>query len=185
MQKSPFSGTAEGASTAICISSVSLFGAAEASLLALSVTFGVLAGLSARALLKSSAMKDILATLLSLSAALAAANAAAAFLGLSELPRGVFSACAVAAVFILCRAGEGRGTLGGALVYSVAAVLAGAFAETLGLGQIFGMRLPVDDGGVAAVFTTPAGGMMTSAVAAAVTKYIMKKSEAVRSECKR
>ena len=187
MQKSPFSGTAEGASTAICISSVSLFGAAEASLLALSVTFGVLAGLSARALLKSSAMKDILATLLSLSAALAAANAASAYVGLDTFPGGVFSACAVAVTFILCRAGDGksfRRTATAALVYSTAVTAAGVVAEVLGSGQLFGARLPWNDV-VVGVFSTPAGGMILCAVIAAVCKYIMKKSEAVRSECKR
>ena len=184
----PAFGMREAVSAAICISSVSLFGASAAAFLTLSVIFGLLAGTVTRMILKNNTACKTSEVLLLSSTSLAAANVASAYLGLAELPRGVFSACAVAAAFILSRASEG-GTAGssvkGAFVYALAVTAAGAVAEILGLGQVFGVRLPMADGGYVGVFSTPAGGMMICAVAAAVCKYIMKKSEDLRRECKR
>ncbi len=186
--KYPAFGMREAVSSAICISSVSLFGASAAAFLALSVIFGLLAGAVTRMILKNSTVLKTSEVLLSSSTSLAAANVAAAYLGLTELPRGVFSACAVAAAFILNRASEddtAGSSAKGALAYALAVTAGGAVAEMLGLGQVFGVRLPMADGGYVSVFSTPAGGMMICAVAAAVSKYIMKKSEDLRRERKR
>ncbi|MBQ6789099.1 MAG: hypothetical protein IJO81_02795 [Clostridia bacterium] len=187
MKKAPFQGMDEAVSAAICVSSVSLFGAWVTVLLALAVTVGILAGAGVRFALGKSTAAKVSAALLSSSAALAAANAASAYVGLDTFPGGVFSACAVAVTFILCRAGDEkpfRRTATAVLVYSTAVTAAGVVAEVLGSGQLFGARLPWNDV-VVGVFSTPAGGMILCAVIAAVCKYIMKKGEAGISECKR
>lgn len=184
-KKHLFHGSGEAVSCAVCISSVALFGAAAATLLALSVVAGTVLYIVTRVMLKGGTVAELSGTLLSSSTALAVSNTASAFLGLAGLPEGVLSACAVAATLILCRTycdGQAGSTAGGAFVYFVAVALAGAFAEALGAGQVFGVRLPMTDGALAAVFSTPAGGMMICAVTAAACRYIMKKGRVKMSE---
>ncbi|MBR5447749.1 MAG: hypothetical protein IKV40_04920 [Clostridia bacterium] len=166
---------------AICISSVALYGGASAVGLVLSAVTGVIFGCAVKLICNSAAYVKLIVAIVSISAAVSASGIISQVLGMTGLMKGVFTACAVGVALTLGNLRWGkialRSRITATAAYSAAVTVTGVVIELLGKGSVFGMDVPLLGEGQVGIFTGPAGSMIMCAITAAVTKYVVKKTE--------
>ena len=175
---SPLTNVRESVTVAICITSVVFYGTAAVFGLALAVAVGVFTDLASRRLFSTSSVREFSSALLSSTIAIVLANITTAVVGIAGLEKGTFCACAIAVTLVLRYTHREKGNLKatsiGVGIYALSVTFAAILTEFLGTGHVFGISIPWAGNGYVNVFNYPAGGMIVSAITAAIAKYMTR-----------